>query len=272
MGTGNDLMVLTPEQERAEIERLLGVQAPKDSFVFVPVQLTVAPGGSAAFVTGDGEMVAAPLTGVVIGSIVARGLWRKGNKVPFCSSMGGDVGHVNPTHTSEDVEAVRHEFDAQHPYISEFDAGSAAVDGYSCRHCTMNAFGSSGLGKACKEKRRLLFLPDGWSAPAILNLPTMSVKGWDTYCSTLATKSRRQFYAVRTTFGIARAENAQKQPYGIAVASLAGPITDLPLARFVAELMKQFGELLRETEMVDEYASGTAGSTENGGAYDETPF
>lgn len=196
-----------------------------------------------------------------------------GNKVPFCSSMGGDVGHVNPTHTSEDVEAMRSEFDAQHPYIVDFDAGGAGAEGYGCRHCAMNAFGSAGLGKACKEKRRLLFLPDGWAAPAILNLPTMSVRGWDTYCSTIATKNRRQFYAVKTSFGIARAENSQRQPYGIAVATFAGAITDLPLARFVAELMKQYGELLRETEFVDEYASGTAtGAGVGGETYEEAPF
>lgn len=66
-----------------------------DSFEFIPTQLTVAPGGVTAFATADGEMVNAPLVGVVIGAVIARGLWREGNKIPLCSSIGGDWGLVN---------------------------------------------------------------------------------------------------------------------------------------------------------------------------------
>lgn len=61
---------------------------------------------------------------------------------------------------------------------------------------------AKGTGKACKEKRRLLVLPDGWAAPVIMNLPTMSVKNWDASCSTLRTKLRKPFFGVKTRFAI----------------------------------------------------------------------
>lgn len=255
-----------------------------DSFAFVPTQLTVAPGGVAAFATADGEMVPAPLSGVVIGSVIARGLWREGNKVPFCSSIGGDFGTVNATATPEDFGAIAR-FKATHPLLPLIDSGAPALERFPCRGCPMAEYDTDpkGKGKACKEKRRLLFLPDGWAAPVILNLPAMSVKPWDAYCSALGTKHRKPFYAVKTKFAIVKTENGQGQPYGVVTPAVDGYITDPALARAVIEVQRQFAEVLRTVPMedgtydrqagdVDGYGAAGAGAGRSGAVEEEPPF
>lgn len=267
----NALATLTQVAQTSEVDEIFqtGVGY-EDSFKFVPMQITVAPGGVQAFASADGEMISAPLVGIVIGAVITRGLWREGNKVPLCASIGGDLGEVNRGATAEDWAALAM-FPAAHPVLSLLANGNTPHS-FRCRGCPMDDFGSAlkGTGKACKEKRRLLVLPDGWSAPAILNLPTMSVKGWDVYCSTLRTKHSKPFFAVRTSFGIAKVQNAQGQPYGQVTPGLAGFITDRSIAAAIVEVQRQFADILR-TLPVEDDAYGDQTGDDNGHGEDE-PF
>lgn len=221
------------------------------AFKYKATQLTVASSGVKAFTSADGEMIQAPLTGIVIGGITARGVWREGNKVPFCSSIGGKEGFVNPSFGDADF---RHFADLRitHPAIPLIDA-NAQLPAFSCAACPLNQWGSSekGRGKACTEKRRLLIVVDGWSAPAILNLPVMSVGNWDSYCSSLRAKFGTPFYAVRTEFIVEKVENDKKQPYGVVSMKLKERITDPAMARAIIAAQKEFASVLQDVPMED---------------------
>lgn len=101
-----------------------------------------------------------------------------GNR-PFCSSQ--DYIHGNVT----DVESDNEIFSIIKDKISE-GAGD-------CFKCPLNQWGSvdilgrPGNGKACAELRRLLFWNPGMEVPAILPVPTSSIRAWDGYCSALGT-------------------------------------------------------------------------------------
>lgn len=222
-----------------------------DSFTFIPTQFTVAPGGGKSFVDKNGEMVAAPLTGIVFDSVKTRGYWpNPNNKIPFCSSVGGVHGVVNMAFTDEDFKGAT-KARIPHPAILAYDKNEAIPDHIPCATCPMNQWGSkhqdgkSAKGKACDEKRRLLFLPDGWHMPIILNLSTMSVNGWDAYCSTLRSKFNLPFYAVKVVLKIEKMENADGKPYGQVSPSMAERVTDPAIARAIVETQKQFRDLLR---------------------------
>lgn len=60
-----------------------------------------------------------------------------------------------------------------------------------CATCTMNAFGSDGNGKACKNHRRLALLPPGGDANDplwILDVSPTGIKAFDAYVKSVATK------------------------------------------------------------------------------------
>lgn len=233
----------------------------EDAFTFIPSQFTVAPGGGNSFVDKNGEMVKGPLTGIVFDSVRTRGYWpeKNGSKIPFCSSIGGVVGHINPTFTDNDFKAATRAR-VPHPAIVAYTDSKPIPIEIPCASCPMNVYGSAhqggnSKGKACGEKRRLLFLPDGWHMPIIVNLPTMSVTGWDSYCSTLRSQFGLPFYAVKTTFKIEKKENADGQPYGQAVPSLAERVTDKAMAKAIVETQHQFRELLRAMQVEADFDS-----------------
>lgn len=250
----------------------------EDSFAFIPTQFTVAPGGGKSFVDKGGEMVAAPLTGIVFDSVKTRGYWpNPNNKVPFCSSVGGVVGVPNMAF-AEDFKAATHAR-TPHPAVLAYDKQEPIPTEIPCVTCPMNQWGSkhqdgkNAKGKACDEKRRLLFLPDGWHAPIILNLPTMSVGNWDAYCSTLRSKFNLPFYAAKIVLKIEKMENADGKPYGQVALSMAERVTDPTIARAIVETQRQFRDLLRTIKVEADFDAppatergfgGRTGDTETG--------
>lgn len=251
----------------------------EDSFTFIPSQFSVAPGGGKSFVDKAGEMVQAPLTGIIFDSVRTRGYWpeKNGNKIPFCSSIGGVVGTPNPTFTDADFQAATRAR-VPHPAVVAYDKQEPLPTQIACAQCPMNAWGSAhqggnANGKACLEKRRLLFLPDGWHMPLIINLPTMSVKGWDAYCSTMRSKFGLPFYAAKVTLKIEKRESADGNPYGEVVPNMAERITDATVAKAVVETQRQFRELLRNLAVENDFDTPDAQAedfTGGGRVVDET--
>ena len=58
-----------------------------------------------------------------------------------------------------------------------------------------------GRGKACKEMRLLLVLPDDSDAPVAVKLPPTSIRVWDSYAAARSNRKDRAFYLVRTKLG-----------------------------------------------------------------------
>ncbi len=61
----------------------------------------------------------------------------------------------------------------------------------SCATCSYNQWGSGGSkAKACKEQRKLLFLPEGWEIPAVIFLPPTSLRRFDRFASALVAQRK----------------------------------------------------------------------------------
>jgi len=129
-------------------------------------KIKIPTGGGLAFgftnENGDPDEIK-EIEGVIIFSHVANVYYKDkytgGNNPPDCGSYDGETGEGNP--------------------------------GGLCSKCTHNKFGSGdGNGKACKEKRRLFILFEGNYLPAILTIPTGSMKEFNLFLSRLLTKGR----------------------------------------------------------------------------------
>lgn len=77
-----------------------------------------------------------------------------------------------------------------------------AKGGLSCRTCPYNEWGSVGLlgkegrGKACGDVRRLLLWSEGIKIPQLLQVPTTSIRAWDSYCSSLDAAGMKHTMAI----------------------------------------------------------------------------
>lgn len=94
---------------------------------------------------------------------------------PVCYSFGEKEGNLVPHEKSESI---------QNP---------------ECDGCPMNEYGSAdtGAGKACKNSRRLMVIPEGAledlddANPALIHVPVTSTKAWAGYVVQIATQFRR---------------------------------------------------------------------------------
>jgi len=157
---------------QAELERMgTGFQA-------TPVSVKVEH-RRRVFAFPDGEE-ARELVGVILDSRIIRGYWdsNSGDKRPAWFSADGLEG--------EDAAGGRRE----------------------CVACPRNQFGSKagGRGKACKEMRRLLFLPEGYAIPVVVTVPPTSLRGFDRYATALAMR-RTPLSAVVTRIGLEAAQS-----------------------------------------------------------------
>lgn len=149
-------------------------------FVPTPINVTVEH-RRRVFAFPDGEE-ARELKGVILRSQINRGYWEPGEKRPVCFSGDGATGT------------------------------DAAGQTHLCAKCAKNQFGSrqaangKAKGKACKEMRRLLMLPEGYSLPVIITVPPTSLKNFDRYASALATR-RTPLAAVVTLVSLEKAES-----------------------------------------------------------------
>jgi len=153
-------------------------------FKFQPERWKLAAGGLTMFVNALTGAAVEALDVIILQSRVQRVLWDQTEqvKMPLCKSADGLTGDPS----ADDM-------------TPSFLRQATALP--KCSVCPLNQFGTGKLnartgkrGRACAEKRALVALyavPDGSlyapldELPALLNVPTMSVKALDNYLSGL---------------------------------------------------------------------------------------
>lgn len=93
--------------------------------------------------------------------------------------------------------------------------------GGDCAVCPLNAFGSEGKGKACKNMRPLFVLREGDVLPLVLTLPPTSLKDARKYFLRLASKGI-PYYGVITEITLDKDKNENGITYSKAKLSLKG--------------------------------------------------
>lgn len=143
-----------------------------------------------------------------------------------------------------------------------------------CAACPMNKYGSepgkngeNGLGKACKNMRRIHVLLDGNILPFRLTLPPTSLKPHDAYMVDLSNR-RRPYPTVVTEISLAKAKNKGGIEYGQVQMAMAGEINDRDTLIEIRNLRDKLAETMATQEVTaDEYGAGAAA-----GSQDEHPF
>lgn len=250
--------------ELTEVEKLLLEETQDDNAAFdmQPTRIKIAPGGIGQFIMGD--ETAKTFTAVVAISQKIRGYWPETgtDKAPICSSPDGSIGFFNAELTDEQFKAATSSR-TPHPGVIALSENKPLPQQFDCLNCPMNQWGSehqrrAGKGKACKEMRRLLLLIDGWSLPATLSLPPTSIKAWDNFCSSLQSK-RNAYFAVKTKFALDSAKAAGGETYNIVQVTIDDRITDIESLKLVAEIRKQYRELVSQMPVVaEEYDTAPA--------------
>jgi hypothetical protein len=255
----------------SEIEAMIMAEAALDDAAFdpIPTKITIAPGGINVFSTSDGEALKT-LTAIVVVSQKARAYWpEKGTgSPPLCSSHDGSRGVFN--HLAPDTQ-IRAGLDAldPHPAIRLIDETRPIPDTFSCMSCPLAQWGSahqngSSKAQACKALRRLVVLVDGWTQPALLTLPPTSIKGWDTYCSSLV-RQKAGYFAVRTKLTLEAQKSAHGDPYSIAKFALTEKLSASEDLLAVIEIRRQFSDLVKAMDITgdEEYpVTDTTGDEE----------
>jgi hypothetical protein len=275
MTTTNALTTLRKNGQPAltEAELLMMEEAAAEavpSYRLVPPRIKMAGGGLPVWVNSDSGETMKEFDGIAVLSQITRGLWTTdslGNP-PLCSSPNGIHGYFSADPDEAQLDAAMR-LTAIHTAIRETDP-DAMVGPWECSACPMNRFGTGkdGRGKACNEMRRIIILVDGWSTPAILTLPTMSVKKWDAYASGLR-NVKRAYFGVRTRFALEKARSGGGQEYSKADLSKVGDLSAEEI-RAVIELRREFEEYLQSLPgaMAGEYE----GADVEGTVEDVAPF
>lgn len=168
------------------LARALGDEQETPGYRFLPSRVQIDH-RSRRFVDPNTGETWSNLTGVVLYSQITRGYWVEGDKRPRCSSLDGAQG----------------------------TAASGQV--LTCATCRQNRWGSAAprtvngqtvaaKGKACKEMRRLLFLPDGFDLPVLLAVPPSSLNRFDGWASGLRSR-KLPVIAVRAALRLEEASN-----------------------------------------------------------------
>jgi hypothetical protein len=258
--TANPLALLNETTTLTEIEQMILAESAQDNtaFDFIPTKLVIVPGGMNAFKASSGEVLT-DLPAIIAISQKARAYWPSAGTgaPPFCASLDGVHGSLNPIATDADFKAAMNARDP-HPSIRLQDAARPLPDSYDCATCPLSQWGSAhqkgdgGKSQACKSLRRLVILPDGWTQPALLTLPPTSIKNFDAYASGLQQK-RSAYWAVRTTISLEARKSGKGDPYSVAVFAPTGKLTP-PELQALIDIRRQYAELVRGMDITpDEY-------------------
>lgn len=148
-------------------------------------RIRVPGGGSLQWELPDGSTVQ-EIVGVIVHHHHARAYWADpyagGNARPDCSSMDGAHGVA----ASEVVPWDRRE----------------------CNTCPLNAWGSGGRGKACRELHRLYLLREGEVIPSILTLPPTSLRSFANYIARQILPRGVRVRHVVTGIGLTKAKSS----------------------------------------------------------------
>jgi hypothetical protein len=140
--------------------------------------------GSAGFVLPDGTE-AETIDGVIVDFVSSNLLFEgafdaKNPQPPGCFAVGPEPTTLIPSNNSPNKQAE------------------------TCAVCSNNQFGSNGKGKACKNTRLLAIKALDSDDIAILSVPPTSIKAFDSYVSTLASKHRLPPVGVLTRISLDR--------------------------------------------------------------------
>lgn len=233
-----------------EIQALLSASREEDDqpFQFIPPKMRIAPGNTLKFELDSGEFLS-EITGVIPISQIVKAWWpakELSSTPPLCSSHDGKLGYFSDLDDKQQMEdAARYLM--PHPAITllqEKDQEFPEV--FECQGCPMNAWGTApggGRGKACRERRRLLVVMDGFQSPVIFSLPPTSVRQFDTFASGLKARGR-DYYGVRVKIGL-MSQKSGGYTYGVTTFMAEGPIGSIEEARAVVSLRQQYADLIR---------------------------
>lgn len=175
----------------------------------------------------------------------------------------GDDGKTELIKEIEGVILYHHAVNSFYKYdytggINPPDCGSlngkygTGTPGGSCRDCPYNKFGSKkeGLGKACKNRRRVYILKEGDMLPVVLTLPTGSLKEFSNYIVGLLTDGMRSCSVV-TRIGLKKAVSSNGIQYGQAEFTTVRDLLheEAEAVSGAAEFVKEYtGDMLLEDE------------------------
>ena len=234
-------------------------------------RIKLAAGGLKKFILGKNEVLDEyPLRGIVLLSRTVRGYWpdKDGEDVPFCSSGDGRIGYVSESPLAETRKAAE---TARHLHLEL--TNNRHPDGrYDCARCPLNQWGSAhqggaGKGKGCKEMRRLLFLPDGWTMPALFALPPTSVTTWDAYYTGLRTR-RQRFWSCRTEFSLEDAKSDGGHAYCTVKPTKVDSGLTMAELEMAVQVRDHFRNLFVGLDIDDDYAMNGNGPPDEQAAID----
>lgn len=198
-------------------------------------RIKIAGAGAGVFkVTDPGEedsQTATEIVGVIILSHKCNAYWRaeygstEADKTPDCASFDGITGVVSET-------------------------GEARA----CKDCPLNEYGSAenGLGKACKNMRRMYIMREGDILPMVLSLPGTALRAYDNYRTSLATK-RKTPASVLTRITLKSARSKGNVEYSTPQFAAVGALPASEIAR-VREFAAQFEGVANRADTLAEDA------------------
>jgi hypothetical protein len=216
-------------------------------------RVKVATGGNGFYQVGD--KMEKEFTAIVAISQKIRGYWptKSLGLPPMCSSPDGLRGLFNASATPEQFDAAM-KAPFTHPGAILLNENRDMPAAFPCDRCPLNQWGSEhqrggnangsapAKGKACKEMRRLFLLIDGFSLPALFNLPPTSIRAWDSFCSALGAR-RSAYFAVKCKFTLDAAKSAGGQDYNIVKVTPVGNL-DVAQIGMVGEIRRQYKEFV----------------------------
>lgn len=247
-------LILRPTGELTETQAAMLAEMDAEGsagFDFKPLTLKFPTGGqTTSFVLSDGDLLKAPVDVIVAVAQRKRGYYPSkdpvGGQPPLCAAPDGVTGWFDVD--SEQVQTAL-AAPVRHPALSVLDRERAAGP-WACAGCPLSKWGTDtngGNGQACKEKRFLLVIVKGWAMPAILRVPSASVKVWDAFAS--GQRQRGQSYFGRwVEMGLTKSTSAKGTGYAELTIKSGTPLTD-PESAEVMQIRALYAELIRSMEI-----------------------
>lgn len=160
------------------------------------------------------------LEGTIISYTIAREFYPDaGTKVPECTSTGGKCGTMHG----------------------------------SCSSCTHNKWGTgaNGVGRACKEYRKLMLALTDKPGFFEMKIPATSLKSFDEYANNLVLKNKLPLGGAITKITLDTKEDKGRKPFSIAVFTFVKSLLEGEKAfvEMVAKALTEYENVYRPTEL-----------------------
>ena len=196
------------------------------------------------------EEVVKEVPGIIIAARIVRAFWGEreiasdASQAPVCTSTDGRFGACQDTDKWVEIAEAKGVLDNTAPF-----------EQMPCLTCPFNQWdsGKGGRGKACKEMRRLLIMPDDSQIPAIMSIPPTSVLNWDNYNSGLQSRVPKEaYFSVHTIIAAEKTTNPEGIVYSKVVFRTDGPLPEVNLRQVLA-IRKQYESLVGQQIEAEEY-------------------